>query len=242
MINTTLFSSLTEKEKNSAIERLIADSSPRHDFFFMSVLAILMATFGLLIDNVAVVVGSMLIAPLLSPVVSISLGIVMSDAELIFRSLFTVLKALVLSIPAATVVTLLFAFSTASQKEMTWNLVSGMEPSIIYASIALVAGCAASFALIKPQLNAALPGVAISVALIPPLAATGIGLAQLNPNLTANSFLLFLINTVCIVFASLIVFSLMNLYVKRSLAKKAIKKEDKKIKSEKAKAEKFNGS
>lgn len=237
---TTLFSSLTEKEKNQAIQRLIADSSPRHDFFFMSVLAVLMATFGLLIDNVAVVVGSMLIAPLLSPVVGISLGIVMSDAGLIFRSFFTVLKALILSIPAATVVTLLFSFQAANREALSWNLVSGMEPSIIYAAIAVVAGCAASFALIKPQLNAALPGVAISVALIPPLAATGIGLAQLNPALTTDSFLLFLVNAICIVFASLVVFSLMSLYVKKTVAQKAVIKEDKKIEQEKAKAIKEN--
>jgi uncharacterized hydrophobic protein (TIGR00271 family) len=237
----TLFSSLTEKDKNNAIQQLISDSTPRHDFFFMSVLSILMATFGLLINSVSVVIGSMLITPLLSPVLSISLGMVISDPGLILRSIFTVTKSLALSIPAAAVVTLLFAFSKPVNGFLNGSIIVSMEPSIVYAAIALVSGIAASYAMIKPQLNAALPGVAISVALIPPLAATGIGLAQLNPSVTANSFLLFLINAICIVFASLMVFSLMNLYIKRSLIKKVVRKEDKKLEVEKAKAIKANG-
>ncbi|MFH1314763.1 MAG: TIGR00341 family protein, partial [Candidatus Uhrbacteria bacterium] len=230
----------TEKDKNDAIQRLIADSTPRDDFFLMIVLSIIMATLGLLIDNAAVVIGSMLIAPLLSPILSLSLGIVIADRHLMLRSLFTVIKSVVFAVPTALVVTLFFMYSAELGTELNREILARAEPSVVFAAIALVAGFAASFALIKPQLGAALPGIAVSVALIPPLAAVGVGLAMFDPVITVNSFVLFLINITCIILASILVFSLMNLYVKKTVAKKAIIKEDKKLAAEEKRAEQNN--
>lgn len=235
---TTLFSSLTEKDKKDAIERIISESSPRHDFFLMTALAILMATFGLIIDSAPVVIGSMLIAPILFPVLGMSLGVVMANSNLIIRSFFTLIKSLAVAIPASTVVTLLFMSLATPGWEQNAEIISRLEPTVIYAAIAFIAGLAASFAMIKPQLSESLPGVAISVALIPPLGVTGIGLARLDWGMITNSFVLFLVNALMIIFASLITFSLMNLYVKRVEAVKVVEKEDKKIEKEKERAEK----
>jgi len=227
---------MTEQEKNQSIEKIIAESSPRHDFFLMVVLAVLMATFGLMLNNTAVVIGSMLVAPILSPLLSMSLGIVMADFKLIARSFITIVKSLGLAIPASTVVTLLFMATTDVNIQFNSEIISRMEPSILYAAIALVAGLAASFAMIKPNLNESLPGVAVSVALIPPLGVTGIGLAFLNWSMIANSFMLFLVNAVTIILASLVVFSLMNLYTKKPVAERVVEKEEKKMELEKKKA------
>ncbi len=234
---TTLFSSLTEKDKNSAIQRLIEESTPRDEFFMMTVLSVVMATFGLLIDSAAVIIGSMLIAPLLSPVLGVSLGVVMADSRLILRSFFTILKAIAWSLPFAVIVTLLFSSQADLNGYLNGEILSRTEPSIIFIAIAIVAGMAASFALIKPTLSATLPGVAISVAIIPPLAVTGIGIARLDWSMTTDSFILFLINAIAIIFASMIVFSLMNLYVKRPVAEKVIEKEDRELEKEKERAE-----
>ncbi|MFH1433913.1 MAG: TIGR00341 family protein [Candidatus Uhrbacteria bacterium] len=234
---TTLFSSLEEKDKNTAVEKIIEQSTPRHDFFLMMTLSVLMATFGLLLNNVAVIIGSMLIAPILSPLMSVSLGVTMADSKLIWRSTFTILKSLIIVIPAAAVVTLLFLTFAEIGIDYNTEIISRTEPSVIFAAIALVAGLAASFAMIKPQLNEALPGVAISVALIPPLAVTGIGLAFLNWTIISRSFVVFLINAVMIVFASLIIFSLMRMYSKRPIADKVVREEDAKLEQEKAKEE-----
>ena len=234
---TTLFSTLTESDKNNAIKRLIEESTPRDDFFLLTVLSVLMAAFGLIMDNGAVIIGSMLIAPLLSPILSISLGVVMADPHLIARSFLTLLKAIAWSIPSAAVVTLLFSSVAGLGAELNMEILSRAEPSILYIMVALVAGAAASFALIKPQLSASLPGVAISVAIIPPLATTGVGLARLNWSLMTDSFILFLVNAVAIIFSSMIVFSFMHLYVKRPVAERAISEEDLKLKMDKAKAE-----
>lgn len=235
-MKTTLFTSLTEDDKSNAVEQLIEDSSPRDDFFLLIVLSILMATFGLLMNNVAVIIGSMLIAPLLSPILSLSLGVVMADSKIIFRSLYTISKSVIFAIPAAAIVTLFFSDLSALGPELNDQILSRAEPTLMFAAVAIIAGAAASFALIRPHLNAALPGVAISVALIPPLAATGIGVARLDATLISNSIMLFLINTIAIVFASMVIFSLMNLYVKRGVAERAIEKDDAEIAEEVEKA------
>ncbi|HBO17233.1 MAG: hypothetical protein UR69_C0002G0111 [Candidatus Moranbacteria bacterium GW2011_GWE2_35_2-] len=229
-----LFNNLTEKDKARAIENLICESTPRQDFFLLVVLSILMATFGLLIDSASVIIGSMLIAPILYPILSLSLGVVIADTKLIARSFYTILKSLTFGIAASAIVTVFFASNFQENSE----ILARTQPSLIYAAIAIIAGFAASFALIKPHLSETLPGIAISVALMPPLAVTGIGIARFDWYIISNSFLLFLINAAGIIFASMIVFSLMHLYIKRQVASEAIKKELAAVKKELEKAKK----
>jgi uncharacterized hydrophobic protein (TIGR00271 family) len=234
----TLFNNLSEKDKSDAVKGLINDSSPRQDFFLMIILSILMATFGLLINNITVIIGSMLIAPMLYPIMSLALGVVMSDGKLLTRSLITILKSTLFGLAAATIVTLLADPLTDFHSQ---EIIKNTRPSLAYAAIAIVAGLAASFALIKPQMNESMPGIAISVALIPPLAVTGIGLARLDRAVMSNGAILFIINIIGIAFAGIIIFSLMNLYVKKNIAQKAIKEDEKEIEKEIKKAEKKNG-
>lgn len=104
----SLFHNLTEKDKSDAIENLIENSTPSKDFFLMITLSILMATFGLLIYSSAIIIGSMLIAPMLYPILSLALGITISDPKLISRSFYTVIKSLAYGIAAATIVTAFF--------------------------------------------------------------------------------------------------------------------------------------
>ncbi len=228
-MSLTVFNNLTGKDKTRAIEELIQDSTPRQEFFMMVVLAVLMASFGLLIDSAAVIIGSMLIAPILYPVLSLSLGVVMSDPKLISRSFYTILKSVGLGVAAAVAVSLLF-FQPGT--EANYEIIARTKPSLAYAAIAFIAGLAASFALIKPRLNETLPGIAISVALIPPVAVIGIGIARWNWGMTASALVLLLINVLGIVFASMIVFSLMNLYIKRKIARELVEKEEEKLEKE----------
>ncbi|MFH2062563.1 MAG: TIGR00341 family protein [bacterium] len=235
---TTLFTSLTESDKRGAVERLIADSTPRDDFFLMIVLSVVMATFGLLMGSGSIIIGSMLIAPLLSPILGFSMGIVMADRALIVRSALTVLKSMAFALPASIVVALFFSRLAGLGPELNLEIVARLEPDVISAFVALVAGLAASYAIVRPQLSASLPGVVVSVALIPPLAVTGIGIARFDWAIIADSFVLFLINVALIVFASSVVFSLTRLYTKQPLAEQALKKEDEKMRRE---VERSNG-
>ena len=226
-----LFNSVTSEHKSGAIKMLIGHSSPSPDYFMMIVLSILMATFGLLVDNIPIVIGSMLITPVLYPVLSLSMGISINDSKLISRSFYTILASTVYAIVASAVITLLF--KTQFQDVSIDVINSQARPSLIYAAVAVVAGLAASFALAKPDLNERLPGVAIAVALFPPLAATGIGIGIWNWDLISGAFLLFLINVLGVIFASMVIFSVMNFYVKKKEIDKAVDKEEKDLRKEK---------
>jgi uncharacterized hydrophobic protein (TIGR00271 family) len=218
-----LFNNLTNKDKSEAIKHLIKASTPRQDFFFMTVLAVLTATFGLLLNNSAVIIGSMLIAPILYPILSLSLGITMSDSKLIYRSSYTLVKSSILGVLSAAAATLLF---TGRFTEITPEILLRTYTSLPYVVIAIIAGLAGSFALVKPQLNETIPGIAISVALIPPLAVVGIGIAKFSWTIVSGSLLLYLVNVTGIVFASMLVFSLMDLYRKRGEADRTADEED----------------
>jgi uncharacterized hydrophobic protein (TIGR00271 family) len=222
-MSISLFDNLSEEDKSQAVERLISNSTPSTDFFLMVILSVLMATFGLLLNSSAVVIGSMLVAPILFPILSLGLGITMSDKLLISRSLSTILKSMLIGIISAMLATLFFASKNSAV--ISEEIMARTEPSLAYAVIAIIAGFAASFALVKPRLNETLPGIAISVALIPSLAVVGIGIALLRWDIISSSLMLFTVNAFGIIFISTINFSLMNFYVKRKVADKVIKQE-----------------
>jgi len=118
------FRNVSEADKSKAVAKLIADSTPDYEFFFMVVLSVLMATFGLLIDSPAIVIGSMLIAPILYPILGFSLGMVMSDHALIARSSYTVLKSFTFGVVAAAFATL---FISPGNGELTSEILSQLR-------------------------------------------------------------------------------------------------------------------
>jgi len=230
------FRTINEADKSRAVQQLIADSTPDFDFFLFIILSILMATFGLILNSAAVIIGSMLIAPMLFPVLSFSLGLVMSDYQIIYRSLQAIGKAFLFGVLAAFVATLIFS---PLDLEPTSEILQRTEPSLEYFIVAVIAGIAVSFSMVKQKLSSTLAGIAVSVALIPPIATTGVGLALFDWSVVSGSFVLFILNVVGIMFASMISFSLMNLYVKKKVAKKAIESEEKRIEREVEEIEKL---
>lgn len=225
----TVFSSLKEKDKADAVQRLIVESTPRGDFFLLIILSVLMAALGLHINSPEVVIGSMLIAPLLSPILSLAMGVVMADGRLIARSMLTLAKAIAVAVPAAALVTLFMAARSSALTELTSQMASRTNPDLVSGAIALIAGLAAALAMVKPNLGTALPGVAVSVSLLPPLAVTGVGLARLEWNTIARSFTMFSLNAACIVFAGIIIFSLSRIYTKTAVAERTVESEDSKL-------------
>lgn len=218
-----------EQEKTHAIEMVIEQSSPKRDFFLQVLFSILMASFGLMINSAAVIIGSMLLAPVLYPVIGIGMGLVMSDMKLIGRSLMTLAKALVIAIIAAFLIGIFWqnAFELSNSE-----IVERVSPSLIHAVIAIIAGFAGTYALVRPNLNVNLPAVAISVSLVPPIAVTGLGLSKFDWTTVTGSFGLFLVNALGIIFSAMITFSVLNFYTRRGTAERVIKKADASIKKE----------
>lgn len=226
----TLFRKVTGEQKSDAIEKIIQHASPRPDFFLMIMLAIAMAAMGVITNSVVVLIGSMLIAPMLYPLLSFALGVVISDSEVLGRSFYTILTSVALALGASVVIGIFF--TGTDLRSIT--IVNGSIPSLAYAIVAGIAGFAAAFAMTKQNLNEMLPGVAISVALVPPLAVAGIGLAHLDWAVFVNAFLLFVTNVIGIVLFATVVFSLMGFASKRQVLVQAVKEDEKEIKQETA--------
>lgn len=226
-----LFHNLTEAEKNAAIENIVQHASPRQDFFLMLVLAISMAVFGVLLGSTVILIGSMLIAPLLYPLLSLSLGIIVSDDKLIGRSTYTLAKSIGLALLSGFCIGLVFNGAGVPDASPLGITVGGAS-ALMYAVVAVIAGFAAAFAMTKPHLNEMLPGVAISVALVPPLAVAGVGLSLFNWAMISNALLLFVVNVIGIMFSAMVVFAMFRFAVKRKVTEGAVAQEEKAMQKE----------
>ncbi|MBU2330163.1 DUF389 domain-containing protein, partial [Patescibacteria group bacterium] len=145
-----LFNNLSEPEKNTAIEGIIQHATPRQDFFMMLVLSVSMASFGILLQSTVILVGSMLIAPLLYPLLSLALGVIVADEKLLGRSFYTLLKSIVLALGASFIIGFLFS-DHSGVALLPPGVISNDYSALMYAIVAAIAGFAAAFAMTKPH-------------------------------------------------------------------------------------------
>ncbi|GAB3324324.1 TIGR00341 family protein [Haloplanus salinarum] len=178
-------------------------------FVVMTVVSSVVATAGLLLDSAAVVVGSMVIAPLIGPAMATSTGSVVDDRELLLRGVKQQVAGGVLAVLAAaafavvlraTHVVPLEAADVFAINEVRERLV----PDVLSLVIALGAGVAGALSL-STGVSTALVGVMIAAALVPPTAVVGIGLAWGSPRTVTGALVLVLVNFLSINFAALAV-------------------------------------
>lgn len=200
---------LTANERRIIIEDMIPTVHPGFDYFLMVILSCSIATLGLIIDSPAVIIGAMLLAPLMSPIIGIGLASIIGDEKIIRSSATSLIQG------AGTAIFLSFILTTIDKflpfialHELSSEILARTRPTPLDLAIALAGGLAAAYALTKPNLSAALPGVAIATALMPPLSTIGIGLAVWRLDVAGGAFLMFITNAVTIAFASALVFFL----------------------------------
>ncbi len=225
-MNINILNEVKDSDKNKAVELLILHSSPRQSYYFMVASSVAMATMGLLLNSTAIVIGSMLIAPVLYPVLSLSMGVTISDRKLIIRSFMTLIRSLALAIIVSFSIAIIFS---TQQPDITNEIIKRTQPNLLNFAVALVAGLAVAFAISKPKVNEAMPGVAISVSLVPPLAVVGVGLAKLDVGMASSALILLVVNVIGIMFSAMIIFSLMEFVAKKSEVHKEIIKDDKEL-------------
>ncbi|MCD2201481.1 TIGR00341 family protein [Halobacterium sp. KA-4] len=205
----------TEKEENGdkiAREELVArakDLAPsRRTYVVMTLVSTIIATAGLLLDSPATVVGSMVIAPLLGPAMSASVGTVVDDEDLFRRGVYLQLVGVVLAVVGAAAFAFFVKFTNVvppGLDVLTLSEVSErLRPDFLSLVVALGAGVAGVFSLMT-GVSSALVGVAIAVALIPPAASVGIGIAWGVPTLAVGSGVLVMVNVLSINLAALVV-------------------------------------
>ena len=226
------FRALPDKDKAALIRKLVENGTPDFDYFYLIGLSTLMATLGLLLDSSAIVIGSMLIAPLMYPILGVALGLVMMGQNLtvLQRAVSTLSKSFAVGLGLSVIAA--FFFGDQAMYE-TAEVMARTVPSHLHLLVAIVAGAAVAYMLARPEWGDALPGVAIAVALIPPLAAMGIGLASMNAVIIKGATMILLLNLFGIIAVAVVIFLLMNLSEKQKIAESTIKREDEKVEKEK---------
>lgn len=196
-----LFPRLTKQERGDVFVRVRESARPTQDYYVLITLAATIAAFGLLLNSPAVVIGAMLVAPLMSPMVGVGMAIVLGDTRFLQLSLQAVLRGMAF----AMVVGVIVGFLRPGQP-LTAEVLSRTQPTILDLLVALFAGLAGAYALVRSHAAAALPGVAIAAALVPPLAASGIALSHAQWAEAIGAWLLFAANFAAIVSAAVLIF------------------------------------
>lgn len=211
---------VSRKEQKEAIESLIEQGSMANGYYLMLVLATLIITPGLLLESVAVIIGGMILAPLMIPLLSISLSLVSGSIHGLVRSIRILIFSIIITIGTSALVTVILSQSYSDV--ITW-IPEEISPGL-YIFIAFCSGVAGSFAWVKKNLSSSSAGVAIAVSLLPPLCAAGVGMAQNEFLLVRNSLVLFVANLIGICMAGFLVFWLLGFLDAGKTEEKVIEK------------------
>ena len=191
-------------------------SVPSFSFHFMLTLSAIISTLGLLANSVAIIIGAMIIAPLMGPIIGMAFSVSMGNRKLLRRSSFTLLKGVILTVVVSWLTASIIGLETVDSE-----ILSRTTPTLIDFGIAMAAGLAGAFTQTRRSISDAIPGVAIAVALVPPLSVIGIGLALGEKEIATGSSLLFSTNLICIIFFGSLVF-LFQSYGNLDRAKKGL--------------------
>jgi len=164
---------LSRSDRIKLFEGLQVGSRSGMDFITLIALSTAIAALGLIQNSAAVVIGAMLVAPLMTPMLGAGLGLLQGNIVLVREAITSVVIGFSLSLGIGVA----FGLLTPGLIELTPELQARCAPNILDLLIALFSGIAAAYALARPGLLGALPGVAIAAALVPPIATTGIALS-----------------------------------------------------------------
>ena len=163
------------REQTGVYKAIREGSQPHADFFVMMALSSAIASFGLLLNSPAVIIGAMLVAPLMAAIFGLSLGVVRGDLRLLKRSATATLRGMLLAIVVGFLAGILYGM-LVPRTSLPSEILGRVRPNLLDLGVALASGAAGAYALCRREVSASLPGVAIAAALVPPLATAGIGL------------------------------------------------------------------
>ena len=202
---------VSQKQKKTLYNTIKDNAAGEISYYFLVLLAAIVATFGLLSDSTAIIIGAMLISPIMNPIIGMSYAISTGDAKL-FRKAF---KSLILGSLLAIVISV-FVTLLVPTRSLTSEILSRTEPTIIDLVIAFASGLAGAYTMISNKDMTILPGVAIATALMPPLCVVGSGLALGSYSVALGGILLFSANLIAINLAAAVIFVIMGCSTKKS--------------------------
>ncbi|MEE2755190.1 MAG: DUF389 domain-containing protein [Myxococcota bacterium] len=175
-------------------ESLQSGSRWGFDFMMLIALSTTIAAFGLLQGSTAVVIGAMLVAPLMTPMLGAGLALLQGNPRLLKESMKSIFLGFLMALTLGVIVGVL-----SPVKVLTSEMSARGAPNLLDLGVALISGFAAAYAYARTHLSAALPGVAIAAALVPPIATAGLCFALGEFQVGAGAVLLFGTNVLSII-------------------------------------------
>lgn len=180
------------------------------NFFVLLLLATVIATYGVLSGSTATVIGAMIVAPLMGPIMATAAAVVMGSSRRALRALALVVAGVASVVALAVVLTWVVPDVTISFTS-NGELASRISPGLYALLTALGAGAAGAFIMGREEIADSMGGVAIAISLVPPLCVVGIALSQGQWGAAGGAMLLFLTNFFAILLAGGVVFMLSGL-------------------------------
>ncbi len=214
--NIPFFSHASEQRYRELFTSLKDDAQISSIYITLMVLSTMLATIGLFQGSTAVIIGAMLLAPLMAPIVSLAMGFLRGNIELLKNSVAKIVLGIMLALLASALITQLFP-----HKMMSSEMSARLSPSLLDLAVAIIAGIAGAYSKSFKEIMQSLAGVAIAVALVPPLAVAGIGIGRANLDFFLHAFLLFSTNLIGITLAATFTFRILGfspiVYAKRGI-------------------------
>ena len=205
-----VFPTLERDERLNLIQQLEQSAQANIDFVMMMVLSTSLASLGLLADSTAVVIGAMLVAPLMGPLVAAGHSLVQANLSLFRRSMGVAGIGLGIGFAAS----LIFGALNPGF-EPTLEIEARGTPDLLDLGIAFFSGMAAAYASGRSNVMTTLAGVAIAAALVPPLAVVGIALTHGSSLIAGNAAILLITNLVAIILGAATVFRMLKVHISR---------------------------
>jgi uncharacterized hydrophobic protein (TIGR00271 family) len=194
-----------EVDPDATIASIKKDADLNGYNIYILVFSIFIASIGLNVGSTAVIIGAMLISPLMGPIMGVGLSLGINDLKLLSRSLRNLGLTVTFSLLTST---LYFLISPIT--DLNHELMARTQPTILDALIAIFGGLAGIMASSRKEKSNAVPGVAIATALMPPLCTAGFGLASGDFGIFLGAFYLFLLNSIFISLATVVVVRYVN--------------------------------
>jgi uncharacterized hydrophobic protein (TIGR00271 family) len=174
-------------------------------YLTLMVLSTMLAAAGLYLNSASVIIGAMLLAPLMAPIVSLSMGILRGDIGLFRKSIGKIILGVFIALLSSVLITFLFPY-----KPVTDEMQARLNPTLLDLAVAVISGIAAACSKSFKEIIQSLAGVAIAVALVPPLTVAGIGIGRLDFHFFYQAFLLFATNLIGIIVSATFTFRVLG--------------------------------
>ncbi len=199
------FSYASDERFHDLFPALREDARLNSIYLVLMVLSTMLATVGLYLNSASVIIGAMLLAPLMAPIVSLSMGILRGNIELFKDSIGKIVLGILIALLSSALITFLFP-----HKPITDEMLARLNPTLLDLAVAIISGIAAAYSKSFKEIIQSLAGVAIAVALVPPLAVAGIGIGRWDFQFFYQAFLLFSTNLVGIIISATFTFRVLG--------------------------------